>query len=203
MSNTYKLQIDGKKVQNVGLRRNFHAILDKHNIDGVAVNDPYNDSVHAYISGDNTKIKKAITDLQAYIKQKTGHHISVRKRKTKDKLHPVSLTKQQLQDTANLQYLAYLMASGEVKKNEPGTGLRKAKRVLIPRFRLKDNGDTFTGLLPELGVKQIYGQAPHYKKFLKENRKVSLKQALNNMRDRDRVVVTRALNRVGKGALGE
>lgn len=197
-SDTYKLHIDGEKVQNVGLRKNLHRILDEHNMDGIAVNDPYNDTVQAYISGSSSSRKKATQQLGEYIQNKTGHPITIQEEPSQENLKRISLNKQQLRDVSNGQYLAYMLRSGDDKRNETGTGLKKAERDIIPRFRLKKTSNgTYEGKLPTMGIKQLTGKAPHYKKFMKENQVVSLEKALSNMKPSDRKSVKQTLNRMG------
>ena len=200
----YELDINGDKVQNVGLRKKMHSLLDKEKIPGIAINDPYGDKVRAYVGGKKFSRDKVKSQLADYIKNKTGKDIFITERKPTDRLKKIKITQQQLKDVSNGQYLAYMMASGERRNNRSnGLGLKKAENDLLPRFRLKATNDkNYHGIGNKMMEGQLTGKTPHYKKFMRQNHKVSKMEALKNMSKKDREKVEDSLSRTGEDFLG-
>ena len=196
-NNVYKIGITGAKVQNVGLRKNLHEILNEGGIGGVAVNNPDDSSVDAYISGDPKTRTQAYTKLRDYIKKKTGHNIKIQETLSNQKLHDVRLNKRDLNDTANTQYLMYMMRNDDINRTGiRGLGLKKSEDDLIPRFRLKKTkSGEYTGRLPQRGVDKIYGRSAHYEKFQKQNLRSSQEDAIGRMHPSDRVTMKATLRR--------
>ncbi len=196
---TYNVDIIGKAVQNVGLRKTYHKILNDYNIDGVAINDPYKNTVNAYISADNKSRKNVYKKLKSYIKDKTGHKINIRERVANDRLQSVAFDRKTLEDTANSQYLAYMMRNKDVDfKNDKRTGLRKTEEDILPRFRLeKTKEGKYKGKLTQFGINQLKGTVPHYEKFRKHNLQSSLDHALDRMHSSDVRAIKQAIKRRG------
>ena len=199
----YELDINGDKVQNVGLRKKMHSLLDEEKIPGIAINDPYKDKVRAYVGGKKSSRDKVKSQLAEYIKNKTGKDIFITERKPTNRLRKIKITQQQLKDVSNGQYLAYMMKSGDKRVNESGLGLKKAEKDILPRFRLKaTNGKVYHGIGNEMMKGQLTGKTPHYKKFMRQNHKISKMEALKNMSKKDREKVQDSLSRIGEDFLG-
>lgn len=199
---TYRLHISGEKVQNVGLRKNLHRILDEHGMDGVAVNNPYNDTVEAYISGSEGDRRKVVSKLSDYIQESTGHPITVKEHLSSKKMRPITMNREQMEDVTNGQYLAYMLTSGDDRRNDSDVGIAKAEAALMPRFRLKkEKNGLYSGMLPEMGIKQLTGKAPHYKKFMKHNHKIGIDEGISNMAPADRAVVRAGIRRLGSKSI--
>lgn len=196
-SGLYKIDITGAQVQNVGLRKNLHRILDEEGMTGIAVNDPYKNSVDAYISGSDAKRKRAYTKLRGYIKEKTGHEIKIKETLSQHGLADVQLSRRDLNDTANTQYLLYMMRNKNIDRTKiRGLGLKKSEDDIIPRFRLKKNkSNEYIGKLPQIGIDQLYGKAAHYDKFRKHNLQSSLENAMGRMHELDGKTLSRTLKR--------
>lgn len=194
MGNTYTLDITGDKVQNVGLRKKYHELLDKNNINGIAINDPYKNNVKAFISGSKIKRDKTYSELSEYISNKTGSGIQIKENTVAHGLKSVSVSPDQLKDTSSSLYLAFMMRNpGADTTKQRGLGLRKAEQDLMPRFRLKKKNKKYTAKLTEMGRDQILNRAPHYEKFRKKNLAVAEEDAMLRMHPADRNVIKKLL----------
>ncbi len=167
-SEAVSLDIQGDQVQGVGLRKKLHALIDKHKVSGLAVNDPVNNEVQAVLDAPARKRKLIKRILAKQIKKETGSPVTITEKAELPEMKDISMSSEQMQDLSANLYLKFLQshkAEGkDLWKHKPDISIEKAEEDMLPRYRLKKEEDgSYTGRVPELARKQLMQEeAPYY-----------------------------------------
>ena len=174
-------------VQGVGFRKTLHTLLDKHKIDGLAVNDPITRNVHIMINGPEHKHKRVLEAAVNIVEAKTKVPVKVKKGK-KAKSKDVVLTKDELMTLNKLWHLKFLQGDKvnprEDTDKHPMWKWPLQRAMIAKKYRLKKDKDgNLTGKLPDLAYDQLTGRAMPYKMFMQDNMRRGIKAALKYSRD--------------------
>jgi len=192
---TRGLVIRGEKTQNIGLRKAFHKALKDHGATGIAINNPYNNTVNAFVKAPKSTREKVYNAVKEHVKSSTGKTIKISEKKG-EKLQRTSVSKQKLMDVANQQFLLYLMKNPSSDRSSyPQLTVHKAESDMMPRFNLRKKNGRYIGSLTEQGKRQLLGKTPHYGKFRARNLETSMENALSRMHPKDASITRGLLDR--------
>jgi acylphosphatase len=176
---TYR--VDGDAVQGVGLRKTYHQLLDDENMQGLAVNDPYTNSVELSIEGQANKRKKVLTALAAYIQLKTGKDIKLTPIDKDKKLHKVSLSSSDIDKLNALHHLNFVRSDKFLQYPENERELNSFDNALndyMARYRLQREDKGLQGFVTERALRQLRGEELPYNWMLPENAVRSVEEAI-------------------------
>lgn len=150
---SYLLQ--GDTLQAVGLRKNWHRILNEANAKGLAVNDAMTGNVH--LSVDDKHAKKSIDSLVEYLKQKDIAKPEIKEIKD-EPLHQVTLNAAKVK--------AFFKDQGFIRS--VGKPLKENQDWIKERFNLSIKGGKLHGYVTDRALKQLHAEEPVYQQQITE-----------------------------------
>jgi len=151
MAKTYRLTGD---VQQVGLRKTLHKLLDEAGIPGVAYNDARSRQVMATIGADRKRSKEVLEKIRQYLADnpEASGEFDYEEEKEEQPLYNYTFTPEDLAAAYGKQGMTILQAR---PTQEQVDWARK-------RFRLSQDGDQISGTLPQHAIDQLKGYEPIY-----------------------------------------